>query len=50
MDCEQDGLLTLSHYERTGTPANQLVQTAVAWHFSIAIYTLTWCLNNAVDL
>lgn len=49
-DHEDDGLLALSHSERTGMPANQPIQTAVAWCFSVSIYTLTSCLNYAVDL
>lgn len=43
-------LLPLSHCERTGMPANQPIQTAVAWCFPVSIYNLTSCLNYAVDL
>lgn len=31
-------------------PANQPIQTAVAWCFSVSIYSLTSCLNYGVDL
>lgn len=50
VDREEDGLLILSHYERTRMPANQLIWSAAAWHFSVPIYTLNWCLNDVVDL
>lgn len=49
-DHEEDGLLPLSHFERTGMPANQPIQAAVVWCFSVSIYSLTSCLNYAIDL